>query len=106
MTKTIYLCGPMTGIPNYNFPLFHAEASRLRTMGFTVINPAETDNGDTSRDWAYYMRKDITQLMQADAVVVLPDWEKSKGAKIEVNLAKELGIEILDQSLLPVKVFV
>lgn len=29
----LYLAGPMTGLPNYNFPAFNAAAAHLRGMG-------------------------------------------------------------------------
>ena len=37
----IYLAGPMTGLPEFNYPAFHAEAARLRQLGYHVENPAE-----------------------------------------------------------------
>ncbi len=40
MTK-LYLSGPMSGIKDNNFPVFHAEAARLRALGYTVVSPAE-----------------------------------------------------------------
>ena len=39
--KRIYLSGPMSGLPELNFPAFHAEAARLRALGFEVVNPAD-----------------------------------------------------------------
>lgn len=41
--RTLYLAGPMSGIPQFNFPLFNAAAHQLRNDGWRVINPAETD---------------------------------------------------------------
>ncbi len=32
--KRIYLSGLMSGLPELNFPAFHAEAARLRALGF------------------------------------------------------------------------
>lgn len=37
----LYLAGPMSGIKDFNAPLFHAEAKRLRDIGHDVVNPAE-----------------------------------------------------------------
>jgi nucleoside 2-deoxyribosyltransferase len=92
----IYLAGPMTGLPDFNFPAFHECAEALRASGHTVKNPAETDGGDTSQPWSYYMRKDIAMLLECEAVAVLPGWERSRGATLEVHVARALGMPVLD----------
>lgn len=38
----IYLSGPMSGLPDYNWPTIDAAAVALRSAGHTVVNPAET----------------------------------------------------------------
>lgn len=96
----IYLAGPMTGIAEFNFPAFHAAAARLRALGHVVLNPADTDNGDTSKTWDYYMRKDLAMLLEVEAVAVLPGWRKSKGATLETHVAITLGLPILEASTL------
>lgn len=83
-----YLAGPMTGIQDLNFPAFHAEAARLRAMGYDVVNPAELCPGET--DWSACMRTDIVAMMACDGVALLPGWERSRGARIEFNLAVDL----------------
>ena len=40
MTR-IYLAGPMSGLPELNYPAFHAKAAELRAAGHHVENPAE-----------------------------------------------------------------
>jgi hypothetical protein len=100
---TIYLAGPMTGIESYNFPAFHRAAASLRSKGFTVLNPAETDGGSQDKPWEFYMRRAIALLVTADAVAVLPNWRDSKGANIEVDLARKLSIPTVDaEKLLPI----
>ena len=101
--KTLYLCGKMSGLENYGFPLFNAEATKLRAIGYTVINPAETDGGSTDKSWDYYMRKDVALMVGCNAVVALDNWKDSKGAKIEVALARQLFIPVLGTDLLPIK---
>jgi hypothetical protein len=92
----IYLSGPMTGIENFNFDAFHEAAKNLRTLCNEVINPAEHFGGDTSRKRSEYMRKDIATLLDnIDAVAVLPGWERSKGARLEVAIARELDMKVL-----------
>jgi hypothetical protein len=88
----IYLSGPMTGYPEWNHPAFHAATDRLRSLGFTVFNPAEVFDGDCTRDRSEYMRADIEALLRSDMIVTLPAWECSQGAKLEVRVAEEIGI--------------
>lgn len=42
----LYLAGPMSGLPGFNFPAFHAAAKVLREAGYIIISPAETDPPD------------------------------------------------------------
>ena len=92
MTR-IYVAGPMSGLPELNFPAFHAEAARLRMLGHTVINPAEI-NSDISAQWADCMLADIDQLVTCDGISLLPGWDRSRGAKIEHHIATELHLVI------------
>jgi hypothetical protein len=94
MTR-LYLAGPMTGLPEFNFPAFHAEAKRLRSLGFDVVNPAEV-NADTTMSWSACMKKDIPELLTCDGVALLDGWAKSKGATLERHVAMEVGLFVLD----------
>jgi hypothetical protein len=87
----LYLAGPMTGLPELNFPAFHAAAARLRESGYDVVNPAEI-NVDPSEGWAACLRKDIAQLVTCEGIALLPGWEKSRGARLEHRIATELGM--------------
>lgn len=98
----LYVSGPMTGRPDFNYPAFNAMAAKLRLAGHTVFNPAENFGGDTSRARAEYMRLDIQMVLMAEAVVVLDGWEHSRGARLEVAIARELGIDVLNEFLMPV----
>jgi hypothetical protein len=40
------------------------------------------------------MRKDIEELLKSDVVALLPGWELSTGAQLEVEVAKQCGIPI------------
>lgn len=91
--KKIYISGPMTGLPEYNFPSFHAAAARLRQCGHDVVSPAEI-NPETGGDWHNYLRADIKALCDCDAIALLPGWQNSQGAHLELHLAHRLGLEI------------
>lgn len=92
--KRIYIAGPMTGLPEFNYPAFHAAAQRLREMGFHVENPAENPEPPCG-SWKGYMRMALRQLLTCDAVVLLDSWEKSRGARIEHWLGKRRALSVL-----------
>ena len=93
--KRIYLSGPMTGRPEFNFPAFHAAASELRSRGMAVVNPAEIEpTGE--KTWANCMKADIKALCDCCTVALLPGWEDSKGANIEARLAINLGMRVVE----------
>ena len=92
MTR-IYIAGPMTGLPDLNFPAFHAEAARLRALGFEVVNPAEI-NADPTAGWEACMFADLAALSTCDGLALLPGWEKSDGAQIERIWARRTGKSI------------
>lgn len=92
--KRIYLAGPMTGYEGLNFPAFHAEAARLRALGFDVVNPAEI-NVDPQANWHACMRADIAQLVTCEEIHMLPGWQSSRGAMLELYLARSLEMEIV-----------
>jgi hypothetical protein len=90
----IYIAGPMTGKPELNFPVFHAQAARLRADGWEVVNPAEI-NADQTAGWLPCMRADIKHLVDCDAILMLPGWEWSKGASLEHHIAERLGMKVI-----------
>lgn len=87
----IYIAGPMSGLPDLNFPAFHAAAAQLRASGYDAVNPAEI-NADPNAGWEDCMRADIAQLVTCKAIALLPGWEKSRGARLEAHIADQLGM--------------
>lgn len=98
-----YLCGPMTGIQDFNFPAFHEATNTLRAQDWDIVNPAELDELEgfdsttavVSQE-AYYdvLGRDLRQLMSVEAIIALPGWERSRGAKAEIALARALSKQI------------
>ena len=89
----VYLSGPMTGLPDLGFPAFHAEALRLRGMGFDVVNPAELCTDPHAR-WADCMRVDIAALVTCDGLALLPGHEGSRGVALERHIAEALNMPV------------
>ena len=45
--------------------------------------------------WNFAMKICIIEMLNCNAVLLLDDWQSSKGAQIEYRLAKELGIKTI-----------
>ena len=94
MKSPTYLAGPMSGLPDYNYPAFHAAAATLRALGHTVLNPAENP-APPCGTWEAYMRMALAQLVQCQTIVMLPGWMNSRGAMLERRTAVSLGIKVV-----------
>ncbi|HXS14473.1 MAG TPA: DUF4406 domain-containing protein [Acidobacteriaceae bacterium] len=99
----VYLAGPMSNIPQFNFPLFYKVAAELRERGWDVVSPAELDDqedkgaamsspdGDpNNRDhmggktWADFLARDVKLIAdKVQGIVFLQDWWRSRGARLE-----------------------
>lgn len=107
----VYLCGPMRSYPEFNFPAFMDAAGRLEKAGHQVFNPAERDlrggfdpSGTKGTDdelaglnfdLRAALAADLAWICaEADAVVALTGWEKSRGACAEVAVARALGLPV------------
>lgn len=88
---TVYISGPMTGLPERNYPAFNQAELMLVAQGHEVLNPASLPDGLTYEE---YMELDLEMVRRSQMVVTLPGWENSKGSNIEVELANSLGIPV------------
>lgn len=89
----LYLAGPMTGIANWNHPAFHIAAAALREAGYSVFNPADNEVSNDA-PWAEHMRVDIANLVECHNLATLPGVEHSRGAQLELHIAKQLDMRI------------
>lgn len=89
---TIYVCGPMTGLPELNFPEFFEADGKLRAAGYAVLNPADRAGRTADQTWEWYLRRGIRDVTEADGLAMLPGWDESQGARLELETAKALAI--------------
>jgi len=95
----IYISGPMTGLVDENKPVFNALAITLRNMGYTVINPAESEATSATHVPFYitYMQNilgDILDIINTGVthIITLDDYALSLGARAELHTAHTMGI--------------
>ena len=93
MTETLYVAGPMSGYPEFNYPAFREVGQHLAGRGYQVLNPIDCGVPEGS-PWETYMRATLTMMLAASGVATLPDWRESRGAAIEVALAHQLGMPV------------
>lgn len=103
--KTVYLAGPMRSIPRFNFPAFDAAAADLESRGYKVTSPAAMDREHgfdpatlpEDTDWSAVpsgfsledaIRRDYEAILRVDELVLLPGWQRSKGATAEKATAE------------------
>lgn len=95
---TLYIAGPMTGHPDFNYPAFNANAGLLRGAGYDVLNPVDSEHENptpgAAQAWDWYMRRALRMLTHADGIATLDGWESSRGASLEVYIAAQLKLPI------------
>ena len=102
--QPVYIAGPMTYIPQFNFPAFDKAAADLRLLGLEVISPAELDNMSTrtkalaspdgaphsvpGETWGDFLSRDVKLVADGvGSIAVMDGWEKSRGARLEAFVA-------------------
>ena len=93
-----YLAGPMSGLPQSNFPAFYDAAETLRAEGYTIISPAELDIAEevanalagrkSKSTWGDFLSRDVKIVVDGcDGIIFLPGWAQSRGARLEAFTA-------------------
>lgn len=81
----LYISGPMSGLPECNYPAFYHAADVLRDHGYLVTNPAEY--GSNGKHYVDLLRDDLKAMLDCHGVVMLEGWWESAGARTEVQVA-------------------
>jgi len=91
----VYICGKITNLPGYMARHYFAKVEKmLKDLGYEPINPMNLPHNH-SKSWEDYMKECIAALVQCDAIYLMGNWYDSKGAILEYDIAKQLGLEVL-----------
>jgi hypothetical protein len=60
-----------------------------------VINPAELQEPSPDLPWDWYLRRDLRELVKCSRIALLPDWQQSRGAQLELHVAEALGMQVI-----------
>ena len=89
--KQLYLCGAISSNPNYKKD-FETAYKKLQKAGYAIVSPIYFCNEQW--DWDDCMRECIRVLSTKKAIAVIGDISNSKGAKLEIEIGRTLGMEI------------
>ena len=104
-----YIAGPIAGVPDFR-ERFAAAVPAVEALGYEVVNPCDIppvdpegecppgyDPGDAASGHtssACFMRADLRVLLDCDAIYLLPGWFRSRGARVEAQVARACGLRI------------
>ena len=104
MKKVIYIAGPMSGLPDHNYAAFVMVARFLRSEGWEVRSPVEIASAIATPEQIDADRHVCRKVLDAeravirdecDAIYLLPNWETSSGARMELAEAICDKLEII-----------
>lgn len=94
----IYISGQITGLkPEEAKAKFNRAETMLQEKGYYPVNPMRLNPHEEGKTWKEYMLDDLDVLFDCEAIYLLDNWRKSKGARIEYQIAKEMEMQILTE---------
>ena len=108
----VYLAGPMRNYPRFNHDAFNAAEAALIRAGHEVWSPAAHDRlcgfdpdnpPPPGPEWDAFMheaaRWNIETLPHVHCICMLPGWERSEGASLELAVAQWLRLLVFSFDL-------
>lgn len=98
----VFVSGPITGCERHNFAKFDEVEKWIRGLGILVTNPAvvarsyrEHDVLNDQETFRDMIRSELSVLVRCSHIFMLDGWERSTGAKRELKIALDLGLEVI-----------
>jgi hypothetical protein len=96
--SAIYIAGPMTGKPEWNYPKFFKIERELNNLGYqNILNPASNPKDPEKTPWSEFIQDALQMVIRSNALVFMDDWTQSRGARIEMAVARALGLPTFDE---------
>lgn len=96
-----YISGKISGLPILNsYENFNRASNHAIELGYEPVNPMDIiPDGDKPKkqqeQWYWYMRADLKALLDCDAILMQPNWNDSKGAIVEHDLATKMNLRVI-----------
>ena len=105
----VYVSGAITGLPIDEARAAFASASaQVGALGHIAVNPFDVqpqpgcvcpnatsgEGAGSNHEWGCYLRGDLVALLDCDAILMLPGWESSHGARLELQVASAVGLRV------------
>jgi hypothetical protein len=115
---SLYVSGTISSDPDLSFEeakaRFDAVRDYLEALGYRAVSPTDMEGecgrtaeecvatqrkvmpgqGQGNHSWECYLKGDIRAMLLCDGVALLPNWERSSGAFLEVQTAKGCGMDV------------
>lgn len=116
----VYIAGPMSGLPLWNWPAFERAERDLILQGHEPVNPARVDEEEgavkvirlssdgsivdvrvpDSFSFRKAIKRDLELVESCEAIYLLTGWQDSLGATIEYDRAHRLGLKVLHSPII------
>lgn len=94
--KIVYLCGPITGMPNGNRQAFEEAEDYYIALGYMVINPHTVADYMPGKPESEIVKNELASISTiVDCIALLPGWKNSRYGLVEVSVGLACGIPFL-----------
>ncbi|SFO05021.1 protein of unknown function [Paenimyroides ummariense] len=106
MKQKIYIAGKVTGLERTVVENnFNTLKEYFTQKGFEVVSPIDIVT-DPATEWKAAMKICIAALMDCDFIYPMKNSRNSKGAMLEITIAKAFGITFIDSAIADITKYV
>jgi hypothetical protein len=96
-----YIAGKIGNLQPHVYTTHFECGKRLAALhGYDPVSPLDLPHNH-GRSWGEYMIEDLEALRKCQAIILLPTWTESPGARIEAAFAEKMDSHTDDESTEP-----